>query len=312
MTYWHSKPMMFRHMPEPFTRSDLSPKQITPYSLDHDPRYLQILYGIWIDRADDRESPTPIWAGPEWLRTATRLHGFRLRRPEVIGTLWTAARLYGLPVPNRIKDMPLHVAGGRDCSRIVRRDVVLHRHQHLSQVDFFGLPLITVPHLLVELGRHLSLAELVQFGDAAVSKRFCGPKTTLDSLQTELAARGQVRERRRLRKAFSLIRLTVDSPRETWLRLWIIDNGFPEPIVHPQVRSRIKDVPLQPDLGYPELKLAIEYEGDQHRTSSGQFNSDIERRQLLEAEGWTVLRVTKNTNMATFRKLLATQMHNLA
>lgn len=304
--------MKFRNMPEPFTRDDLASRKITPYSLEHDPRYLQILYGVWIDKTEDRQSPTPIWAGPEWVRTATMLCGFRLRRPEVIGTLWTAARLYGLPMSHQVKDKPLHVAGGRDCSRIVRRDVVLHRHQQLEQIDFFGLPLITVPHLLVELGRHLSLTELVQFGDAAVSKRFGGPKTTVESLKTELAARSQVRNRRRLQMAFSLIRLTVDSPRETWLRLWIINNGFPEPVVHPKVHSRIKNVTLQPDLGYPELKLAIEYEGDHHRTSPGQFNSDIERRQLLEAEGWTVLRVTKNTNMMTFRKLLAVHVHNLS
>lgn len=312
MTYWHSKPMTFRQMPEPFTRDDLKQRKINPYSLEHNPRYLQLLYGVWIDTADERESPAPTWAGPEWVRTATMLHGFRLRRPEVIGTLWTAARLYGLPVPPRIRDKPLHVAGGRNCSRIVRRDVVLHRHQRLSQVDFFGLPLITVPHLLVELGSHLSLLELVQFGDAAVSKRFGGPKTTLESLRSELVGRRQVSKRKHLQEAFSLIRPTVDSPRETWLRLWIIDNGFPEPVVHPQVYCRINGVTLQPDLGYPEMKLAIEYEGDHHRTSPGQFNSDIERRQLLEAEGWTVLRVTKSTNMASFRKLLATRMQTLA
>ena len=87
---------------------------------------------------------------------------------------------------------------------------------------------------------------------------------------------------------------------------------FPEPTVHPPVRCRIKNVILRPDLGYPELKLAIEYEGDHHRTPAGQFNTDIERRQLLEAEGWTVLRVTKSNNLPTFKKLLATQLLNLA
>lgn len=192
------------------------------------------------------------------------------------------------------------------------RQVILHRHRQLKQIDFFDLQLVTVPHLLVELGSHLSLLELVQFGDAAVSKRFGGPKTTVESLQTELATRRQVRSRRRIEKAFSLVRLTVDSPRETWLRLWLIDNGFPEPVVHPQVLCRIKNVILQPDLGYPEFKLAIEHEGDHHRSSAGQFNTDIERQQLLEAEGWTVLRVTKKTDLATFGKLLNTHLNNPA
>ena len=255
-------------------------------------------------------APTPVWAGPDWVREATLLHGLRLRRPDVIGALWTAALLYGLPMPSRARGQALHVAGDTASTQGNTRGVVLHRHQGLKRTDFFDLPLITVPRLLIELGQHLSLVELVQFGDAAVSNRFDGPKTTVESLQAELSTLRQIRNRKCLEEALSLIRPTVDSPRETWLRLWIVNNGFPEPVVHPQVHCRIKNVILQPDLGYPELKLAIEYEGDHHRTSPGQFNTDIERRQLLEAEGWTILRVTKNTNMTTFNKLLATHMRN--
>lgn len=302
--------MKFRRMPVPFTRSDLAARAITVYALQHDPRYLQVIRGAWIDTADDTRIPTPVWADREWARAATQLRGFLLRRPDVAGTLWTAARLYGLPLPNRIRDQTLHVAGDIASVRVNRRDVVLHRHQRLKQIDFFDLPLVTIPHLLIELGDRLSLSELVQLGDAAVSKRFGGPKTTVASLQAELATRRQIRSRRKIAKAFSLIRLTVDSPRETWLRLWLIDNGFPEPVVHPQVHCRFKDVILQPDLGYPELKLAIEYEGDHHRSSEGQFNTDIERQQLLEAEGWTILRVTKKTDMATFGRLLAARLNN--
>ena len=302
--------MTFRQMPTPFTRADLAARKITSYALQHDPRYIQMVHGVWIDRTEDIMAPTPVWAGAEWQRVATQLRGFRLRRPDVAGTFWTAARLYGLPVPNRIRDQDLHVAGDTACTRVNMRQVILHRHRQLKQIDFFDLQLVTVPLLLLELGSHLSLLELVQFGDAAVSKRFGGPKTTLASLQTELATRRQVRSRRKIAKAFSLIRLTVDSPRETWLRLWLIGNGFPEPVVHPQVRCHLKNVILQPDLGYPELKLAIEYEGDHHRSSAGQFNTDIERHQLLEAEGWTILRVTKRTDMNTFGKLLAAHLNN--
>lgn len=302
--------MTFQQMPKPFTRADLPARKITSYALQHDPRYVQIVHGVWIDRSEDSVAPTPVWAGPDWVREATLLHGLRLRRPDVIGALWTAALLYGLPMPSRARGQALHVAGDTASTQGNTRGVVLHRHQGLKRTDFFDLPLITVPRLLIELGQHLSLVELVQFGDAAVSNRFDGPKTTVESLQAELSTLRQIRNRKCLEEALSLIRPTVDSPRETWLRLWIVNNGFPEPVVHPQVHCRIKNVILQPDLGYPELKLAIEYEGDHHRTSPGQFNTDIERRQLLEAEGWTILRVTKNTNMTTFNKLLATHMRN--
>ncbi|GAA1529468.1 hypothetical protein SAMN04489751_0435 [Brevibacterium sandarakinum] len=305
MTHWHSQPIIFQNAPRPFTRSDLGSRRITAHALKTNSRYVRVFTNVWIDRDDDSAMPTPLWAGTTWLREATRLSGFRLLRSDVVGTLWTAARLYGLPVPNRIRDYALHIAGDATCIRISRPGVVLHRHQRLNYYDFFDLPLLAVPHLLIEVAPFLDISELVQIGDAAVSTRFSGPRTSVEQLRAELLSRKQVRNRRLLEHAISLIRPAVDSPRETWLRLWIINHGFPEPQVHPEVHSRIKNIALRPDLGYPDIKLAIEYEGDHHRTSPEQFAKDIERRQLMEAEGWTILRVSKRTDMAAFGNLLS-------
>lgn len=47
------------------------------------------------------------------------------------------------------------------------------------------------------------------------------------------------------------------------------------------------------DLAYPELKVAIEYEGDGHRTSAEQWRRDIQRQRELEALGWIVIRLTQ-------------------
>lgn len=305
MTYWHSQPVTFQTAPRPFTKKDLATRGITPYALKTNPRYVQIFRNVWIDRHDDAAMPTPLWAGPTWVREATRLRAIRLLRPDITGTVWTAARLYGLPVPNRIRDFALHIAGDAECVRISRPGIVLHRHQRLSHNDFFDLPLLTIPHLLIEVAPFLDLLELVQITDAVVSTRFNGPRTSIDQLRRELQSRKQVRNRKLLERTIELARTTVDSPRETWLRMWIISNGFPEPAVHPAIHSSIKDRKLHPDLGYPDIKLAIEYEGDHHRTSPEQFGDDIERRHLMEAEGWTILRVSKRTDMSTFGKLLA-------
>ncbi|MGH1527292.1 DUF559 domain-containing protein [Leifsonia sp. L25] len=53
-----------------------------------------------------------------------------------------------------------------------------------------------------------------------------------------------------------------------------------------------RGVVLHPDLSIPERRLAFEYEGDGHRVERWQWHKDIERRELLEAEGWRVVRVT--------------------
>lgn len=48
------------------------------------------------------------------------------------------------------------------------------------------------------------------------------------------------------------------------------------------------------DLAYPELRIAIEYEGDGHRTDQEQWRRDIQRQQYLEGEGWMVIRLTQS------------------
>lgn len=49
---------------------------------------------------------------------------------------------------------------------------------------------------------------------------------------------------------------------------------------------------LHPDISIPDTRVAFEYEGDGHRVDRAQWYADIERRELVEAEGWRVVRVT--------------------
>ena len=74
-------------------------------------------------------------------------------------------------------------------------------------------------------------------------------------------------------------------------RLAIIRSGLPEPKIAPPVIVAA-GVVLHPDLAYPELRIAIEYEGEEHRLDARRWRDDISRRRALEAAGWVVLRVT--------------------
>lgn len=49
---------------------------------------------------------------------------------------------------------------------------------------------------------------------------------------------------------------------------------------------------LRVDLVWAEAKVAVEYDGDQHRTDRRQWREGVERDAALRAEGWTVIRVT--------------------
>jgi hypothetical protein len=101
-----------------------------------------------------------------------------------------------------------------------------------------------------------------------------------------------MRGRRNAVDALRDIRAGTDSPRETRTRLIIVRGGLPEPVIGHRVHDDDGFFVGTPDLAYVAEKIAIEYEGDIHRTNRRTFSDDIERRELFEWSGWRVLRVT--------------------
>lgn len=53
------------------------------------------------------------------------------------------------------------------------------------------------------------------------------------------------------------------------------------------------------DLGWAESLVAVEYEGDHHRTDRRQFAKDIQRMEMLAEMGWTVIRVVAEDRPAS-------------
>jgi hypothetical protein len=68
---------------------------------------------------------------------------------------------------------------------------------------------------------------------------------------------------------------------------------------------RVDGVTLHPDLVYPEWRLALEYEGDGHRTDPRQWRHDIWRREALESAGYRVVRVHSGDVLAQPEQFLA-------
>ncbi|ORB33903.1 hypothetical protein [Mycobacterium persicum] len=97
---------------------------------------------------------------------------------------------------------------------------------------------------------------------------------------------------RRARTALKLVDAGAESPRETWLRLLLIDAGYPPPKTQIAVYGEYGEVVAELDMGWEHIKVAVEYEGDHHRTDRRQFNRDIARVEALTELGWIVVRVT--------------------
>jgi very-short-patch-repair endonuclease len=96
----------------------------------------------------------------------------------------------------------------------------------------------------------------------------------------------------RARAALELVDPGAESPRETRLRLLLIRAGFERPETQIRVYNEYGVLIGEVDMGWEDLKIAIDYEGDHHRTSRSQFNKDIRRMDALIDQGWIVIRVT--------------------
>lgn len=104
-------------------------------------------------------------------------------------------------------------------------------------------------------------------------------------------AHPRVRGRRRVSELLELVDSGAQSPQESWLRLILIEAGFPRPqtqipVLRPNGYSR-----YYLDMGWEEFMVAAEYDGEQHRTDSSQFRSDVLRAEYLDGLGWRRIRV---------------------
>jgi len=196
----------------------------------------------------------------------------------------TAAQLRGLPVPS---SRQVHVtlppaversrAGGvrshEGTPRLVRHD---------------GRALSAPAENFLELAETLCLVDLVVLGDAMVRRGL----VTCDELRKAVATTGRRRGVRTARRAAQLVRAGVDSPMETRVRLLVVLAGLPEPEPNVVIRDEVGEWVGVVDLAYPDLKIAIEYHGDVHRTKRAKWRSDVTKAELLRALGWTVIILT--------------------
>lgn len=285
-----------RMYPSLFKTSEAESLGISKHRLLHDPRFRAVIDGIHRDELKLVEHPTPSWADDAWMNESLKLRAMTMAVPGIAAGGASAARLFGLPLPRRLIDSHLHLVTFDPGRKVSRKGISLRRH-NLAEGDYWlGMPMHSPVGVFLDLSAVLTRDELVALGDSIVGRWHGPPLCSLEFLRTKIAERRYLRNRKRVEAAMSLVRESVDSPQETDLRLWAINCGLPELVVHPPVRCPLLNRIVEPDLGYPHAKLALEYEGDHHRTSRSQWNSDITRDEALRQQGWEVLKVISQTN----------------
>jgi hypothetical protein len=196
----------------------------------------------------------------------------------------TAAALLGAPVPH---GWPLEVSVPPGTYRPRRRRIRVHVRDLLDEdaIHHRGLPVTSGPQTWLDLAAVLPPPELVAVGDALFRTGHLDQHSMSGRLTRMDGVRGVVRARQ---WAPLLSPLAMSRP-ESVVRCLLIEAGLPHPRPQVEIRSPGGQVVAHSDLGWPEWRVAVEYEGRQH-AERGQFGRDLDRYSLMAADGWLTIR----------------------
>jgi len=151
----------------------------------------------------------------------------------------------------------------------------------------------TSPHATaVHLARHLRRPFALSAVDAMLHAELIGPAALRAAVARYPRHPGIVQAR----EIAGLAEPLTESPGESWLRLRVLDAGFPRP--EAQVVVRGGDRVYRLDLGFREpgpdgLRLGLEYDSDRWHSGRAADLRDETRRAGLRALGWTILPVRR-------------------
>jgi hypothetical protein len=204
----------------------------------------------------------------------------------------SAARIHDLYLPARLEaSTQVHVTAIAPARAPRTRGVAARQVEpgRLTVGTRGAFPVISAVDTWCELAETLRIPELVIMGDGLVRRVL--PLATLEQLADAVARSAGRRGSRNLRAAFERVRPGTDSRQETRLRLFIVDAGLPEPLVNVEIRDSRGFFLALGDLVYPKWKVLVEYDGAYHFATEQQGHHDVDRLDLVMAEGWRVIRV---------------------
>ncbi|MEZ0384921.1 endonuclease domain-containing protein [Mycobacterium sp. pW045] len=168
---------------------------------------------------------------------------------------------------------------------LTRNDLLLPGEQQLRR----GMAVTTVARTAFDLGRRGSLGQAVARLDALANATRFHTAEVLDLARRHRHARGL----RQLEGALDLVDAGAQSPKETRLRLLLINGGFPRPTTQIPVPGPDGRWKYFLDMGWQDLMLAVEYDGEHHLTDRQQYVWDATRLEYLRQLGWTHIKVLK-------------------
>ncbi len=194
-----------------------------------------------------------------------------------------AAALHGARWVDADTPIELNFTNNRSPRGIVTRRETLPTNE---LTDCGGLPVTTVARTAFELGRRGTGRRAIADLDALAN----ATHFTAGDVLAVADAHPHLRGIRKLPSLLNAVDSGAQSPRETYLRLDLIAAGFPRPETQiPVARPNGRWYYL--DMGWPDVRIAVEYDGEHHRTSRSAYYVDVERQDYLISIGWILVRV---------------------
>lgn len=218
--------------------------------------------------------------------------------------MWCEAAALLLPPGSALAGLSAAHLGGADLlardapvTALLPRGARMRQHPRLvitrsvlaeaDRTRFAGLPVTSPLRTAFDLGRRPPRTEAVVAVDALLHRRV----VKLPALREYAAARTGWPGLPLLRDVLSLAEPLSESPMETRLRLLLVDAGLPPLTAQHDVLDARGRFVGRVDVAWPTWRVAVEYDGDQHRERN-HFRQDVARLNALRAAGWIVLRFT--------------------
>ena len=156
----------------------------------------------------------------------------------------------------------------------------------VQQVE--GMTVTTPARTALDLACRYPLDRAVAAIDALARATHVSP-SDVESLIARYPGRRGIR---RARTVLTLIDAGAESPRQTWLRLLLRRAGFPPPQTQIPVHDQPGQLVTTADLGWPNIKVAVDCEGGHQWITRQAFNEAMQRYERLTQLGWIDIRVT--------------------
>lgn len=258
-------------MAEPFVGSEaIARGAVTKSQLNT--RYTRLFRDVYIDR--DAEVTAAVRARAAWLWAGPRAVVAGFSASAIHGSRWVDGR--------RAVEL-IHHNRHRVSGIVVHSDALSED----ETMTIAGVRLTTPTRTALDLACWYPTMTAVAGIDALARE------TEIKAADIELLARRYVGRRgiTRARGVAHLMDAGSQSPKESWLRMVLIEASLPKPQTQIPVFDEFSSPIAYLDMGWEDIKVAVEYDGDQHRSDRRQYAWDIRRLEMAERLGWIVIRV---------------------